>query len=361
MARKIIHCDADCFYAAIEMRDDLTLRNRPMAVGGGSDRRGVISTCNYEARQFGVRSAMASAHALKLCPSLVIVPHRMEAYKEASRVMREVFHSYTDLVEPLSLDEAYLDVSEVTACGGSATRIAEEIRQTIKQRIGITVSAGVSNSKYLAKIASDWHKPDGLCVIRPDQVEDFVRHLPVTKIHGVGKVTAEKMKRLNIHTCSDVRTFDVLELTRHFGAFGQRLSELAQGIDHREVKTSKLRKSLSVEHTYPEDLPDARACQQRLPQLLEELTVRLSRLSEDYLVSKAFVKVKFSDFTTTTLERAGTGATMDDYVGLLEEAVLRKPLSIRLLGLGVRFDEPVAKAQQGQLELFPAGFSEVFS
>jgi len=321
-----------------------------MAVGGSADRRGVISTCNYEARQYGIHSAMASAHAMKLCPDLVIVPHRMEKYREASMVMREIFHNYTDLVEPLSLDEAYLDVSESTACDGSATRIAEEIRRKIHERLEITVSAGVSNSKFLAKVASDWQKPNGLFVITPTQVDSFVQQLPVSKIHGVGKVTKSKMNQLGIHTCLDLRQYELVELSNLFGSFGTRLYDLARGIDHREVKISRIRKSLSVEHTYPVDLPDSEACQKQIPILLDELSNRLQRLGDGFHVSKAFVKVKFSDFSTTTLERVGTGPDLEDYEQLMIEAVGRKAKSVRLLGIGVRFGG--LEAGNLQLDLF---------
>ena len=352
MTRKIIHCDADCFFAAIEMRDDPALRNRPMAVGGSADRRGVISTCNYEARQYGIHSAMPSAQAKKLCPQLLIVPHRMEEYKKASQAMREIFLSYTDLVEPLSLDEAYLDVTDCQEHQGSATRIAEEIRQRIFEKLQITVSAGVSNSKFLAKIASDWRKPNGLFVITPDQVDDFVQQLPVQKIHGVGKVTAAKLHRLGIKHCGELRAYELPELSQHFGSFGKRLYELSRGIDQRSVKTTRIRKSLSVEHTYARDLPDEYSCQEKIPTLLSELKTRLDRIGPEYKVSKAFVKVKFSDFSTTTLERTGTGPELVHYKELMSEAVKRKQHAVRLLGVGVRFNGQLPGREYSQLELF---------
>jgi DNA polymerase-4 len=351
VTRKIIHCDADCFFAAIEMRDNPALRGRPMAVGGSSERRGVISTCNYEARQFGIHSAMASAQAKKLCPELIIVPGRMAAYREASQTMREIFHRYTDLVEPLSLDEAYLDVTAASACEGSATRIAQAIRQDVFQQLKITVSAGVSNSKFLAKVASDWRKPDGLFVIPPAQVEAFIETLPITKIHGVGKVTANKLQQLGIEHCGQLRRCELLELTQHFGAFGNRLYNFARGIDDREVKTSRLRKSLSVEHTYASDLESRDSCIEQLPNLLDELQTRLARVNNPPPVSKAFVKVKFSDFSTTTLERSGTQASLKDYQQLLGEALSRSEKSVRLLGLGVRF---CLQHNHQQLDLFAA-------
>ncbi len=332
--RKIIHVDCDCFYAAIEMRDDPSLANRPIAVGGLADRRGVIATCNYEARAYGVRSAMASGHALKLCPDLLILRPRMDAYKEASSEIHGIFRTYTDLIEPLSLDEAYLDVSRSEHFGGSATRIAQDIRRRVWQQLRITVSAGVAPNKFLAKIASDWNKPDGLFVITPDQVDDFVVALPVTKLHGVGRVTAEKLKRMGIQTCADLRTWRRLELVREFGSFGERLWSLAHGVDDREVQVESRRQSVSVENTYDRDLPDLAACLEQLPELLDQLARRMARLDEGYRPSKPFVKLKFHDFTQTTLEQAGAGLELDDYADLLAGAFARGKRPVRLIGVG---------------------------
>ncbi|MEJ2419187.1 MAG: DNA polymerase IV [Exilibacterium sp.] len=352
MMRKIIHCDADCFFAAIEMRDDPSLRGRPLAVGGDPLGRGVISTCNYEARHYGVRSAMASAHAKKLCPDLLIVPHSMEKYRQTSLQIREIFFDYTDLVEPLSLDEAYLDVTQSTRCKGSATLMAEEIRQRVSQKLNITLSAGVAPNKFLAKVASDWEKPDGLTVVAPDDVDRFVIQLPVRRIFGVGKVTAEKLKRLGVETCGDLRRYSVFELIENFGSFGARLYELCRGQDNREVKPSRRRKSLSVEHTYKNDLPDLDHCLAQLPALFVELKGRLGRVDKDYRVVKAFVKVKISDFTTTTMERVGTTARIGDYRELCEEAFARGNRPVRLLGLGVRFVDLRDEEISSQLDLF---------
>ena len=272
-SRKIIHVDCDCFYAAIEMRDDPALAGKPLAVGGSADRRGVIATCNYEARAYGVRSAMASGQALKLCPDLLIVKPRMDAYKAVSREIQAIFREYTELIEPLSLDEAYLDVTDCPHFAGSATRIAQDIRRRVSQDLHITVSAGVAPNKFLAKIASDWKKPNGLFVITPEQVEDFVAALPVSKLHGVGKVTADKLGRLGIRTCSDLREWNKLALVREFGSFGERLWGLARGIDERAVQTDSRRQSVSVENTYDKDLPDLPACLEQLPQLLAAFVV----------------------------------------------------------------------------------------
>jgi DNA polymerase-4 len=352
VSRKIIHIDADCFYAAIEMRDDPSLRNRPLAVGGDPGKRGVISTCNYEAREFGVRSAMASAHAKRLCPDLLIIPGNMDKYRKASQAMREIFFDYTDLVEPLSLDEAFLDVSDCQRCHGSATLIATEIRQRIKETLNITVSAGVAPNKFLAKVSSDWQKPDGLTVVAPDQVDDFVKQLPVERIFGVGKVTAEKMHRRGIRRCGDLRQYSVFELSEWFGSFGPRLHELSRGRDERQVKPSRRRKSLSVEHTYSQDLPDAKACLRQLPELFLQLRGRLKRIDDGYRVVKAFVKVKFEDFSTTTLERVGTGAQLPDYQQLMTEAYERGGRPVRLLGIGVRLVDLRESSEAVQLDFF---------
>jgi len=356
--RKIIHCDADCFFAAIEMRDDPSLAAYPVAVGGNPGKRGVISTCNYRAREFGVRSAMASGHALKLCPDLIIRPHRMAAYQEASQVMRDIFFDYTDRVEPLSMDEAFLDVTDSERCQGSATLMAQEIRERIEAALSITVSAGVAPNKFIAKVASDWDKPDGLTVIEPSSVAEFVRKLPVGNIWGVGRVTAEKMRRLGLDTCGHLQGLSLEALTQHFGSFGASLYYLCRGHDERAVKSTRRRKSLSIEHTYEQDLLNVSACVEQLPVLMEELQRRLERLDEGYQPLKAFVKVKFDDFSSTTLERAGSRPCQQDFRLLLEEAVARGARPVRLLGLGVRLVDLAAQDPAQQFELFQAQDTE---
>lgn len=332
------------------MRDDPSLANRPMAVGGLAEQRGVIATCNYEARAYGVRSAMASAHALKLCPDLLIVRPRREAYREASQEIHTIFRSYTDLIEPLSLDEAFLDVTGCEHFAGSATRIAQDIRRRVWQQLRITVSAGVAPNKFLAKIASDWKKPDGLFVITPAQVDEFVLGLSVTKLHGVGRVTAEKLQRMGIRTCADLRARNRLDLLRDFGSFGERLWGLAHGIDERPVQVESRRQSVSVENTYDRDLPDLAACLERLPELLQELTRRMARLDSRYRPGKPFVKLKFHDFTQTTLEQSGAGLELEDYADLLAVAFARGKRPVRLIGVGVRLID--SRDQAEQLRLF---------
>lgn len=347
-SRKIIHCDCDCFYAAVEMRDDPSLRNLPVAVGGRPHQRGVIATCNYEARRFGVRSAMAAGQALKLCPDLILLPPAMEKYRAASAQILAIYRDYTDAVEPLSLDEAYLDVTHAAVCNGSATLIAREIRQRIAQTVGITASAGIAPNKFIAKIASDWNKPNGQFVVTPEQVEHFVAQLPVEKLFGVGKVTAEKLKCLGAHTCADLRAWSQRELLQQFGRFGERLFELCRGIDRREVDTQRERKSISVEETYPLDVPNLAACQRQLPHLLAKLNERLQRARSETNTNKLFLKIRFADFRQTTIECAGTAAQPALFTKLLETGFQRGQQPVRLLGVGVRLADKIAD----QLELF---------
>ncbi|GMG86927.1 DNA polymerase IV [Biformimicrobium ophioploci] len=351
--RKIIHADCDCFYASVEMRDDPNLRGKPIAVGGSSQRRGVISTCNYEARRFGVRSAMATAHAVRLCPDLVVVPGNMKKYREVSQSIREIFLEYTDRIEPLSLDEAYLDVSDSAHCQGSATLIAEEIRARVREQLHITISAGVAPNKFLAKVASDWNKPDGLFVIRPDQVEAFVHQLAVRKIHGVGRVTAEKLHNMGIQTCADLRRFSKLDLARSFGKFGQRLYELARGIDERGVSSDRRRKSASVEHTFSEDIDGLEQWQRELARLYERLTERLQKMDDRYRISGAFVKVKYHDFTSMSQERANKSCRISEFRHLLGLCWEKRSDPIRLLGVGVKLIDLQDDGGPLQYELWP--------
>jgi DNA polymerase-4 len=337
--RKIIHCDCDCFYASVEMRDDPSLRGRPLAVGGRADQRGVVATCNYEARAFGIHSAMPTAQALKLCPHLLVLPPNMEKYRVASRQIMDIYRDYTDLVEPLSLDEAYLDVSGAEQCKGSATLIAQEIRRRIFETVGITASAGVAPSKFVAKIASDWNKPDGLFLVRPDEVDAFVAALPVKKLFGVGKVTAAKLNKLGAETCADLRGWSMQDLQHHFGSFGARLHDLCRGIDNRDVSPSRERKSISTEETYTPDVPDLPACLALLPELVEQLLGRIRRAGADKAINKLFVKIKFSDFQQTTVECVGQAPHIPTFARLMETGWLRASRPVRLLGVGVRLGD----------------------
>ena len=345
--RKIIHCDCDSFYASVEMRDDPRLSSLPIAVGGRPNQRGVVATCNYNARAYGVHSAMPMSQALRACPDLVVIPTNMKKYKTESARVQAIFHEYTNLVEPLSLDEAFLDVSDSELAQGSATLIAKEIRQRVKDDVGITLSAGIAPNKFLAKIASDWNKPDGQFTITPVEVEAFVTTLPVEKIFGVGSVTAKRMHDLALRTCGDLQQQPLADLTRHFGKFGGRLYDLCRGNDNREVSTQRTRKSLSAERTYAEDLPNMEACLAALQELVDELEQRISRAECRNLITQRTMKVRFTGFETTTVANIGYATDFADYKSLLETAWQRQKKPVRLLGVGVKLAAPDEDLQMG--------------
>jgi DNA polymerase IV len=321
------------------MRDDPSLRGKPLAVGGRPDQRGVVATCNYEARHYGVRSAMPMSQALQRCPDLIVIRPAMEKYRAASKQILAIYRDYTELVEPLSLDEAYLDVTGAPQFNGSATLIAQEIRARIAETVGITASAGIAPNKFLAKIASDWNKPNGQFVIRPQDIDAFVAELPVDKLFGVGKVTAAKLNRLGAYTCADLRAWSPVKLQQHFGKFGGNLYNLCRGIDKRQVSPDQERKSVSVEETYVTDLPDLEACRRELTPLLELLTARVKRAEAERFTRKLFVKIRFDDFRRTTAECVGTTLDTAQFHKLLETAFERGHRPVRLLGVGVRVNE----------------------
>jgi len=341
----------DCFYAAIEMRDDPSLRGKPVAVGGGADQRGVLCTCNYEAREYGVRSAMATGYAQKQCPDLIIIPVNFPKYREASQQIRQIFLEYTELVEPLSLDEAYLDVTECNQHQGSATWMAQAIRKKIFQTTKLTASAGIAPNKFLAKVASDWKKPNGQFVITPEQIDDFVESLPVKKLWGVGPVTAKKLHQRGIQTCADVQQLSLKTLSDDFGKMGVSLFDLCRGIDHREVKPSRIRKSVSVEETFVHDKTSLQQCLDELPLLLKKLSGRIPPTLTDK-IAKLFIKIKFNDFSQTTVETTQQIIEQDCFKQLMQEGYERKNQPVRLLGVGVRLKEEVSNEWQ-QLEINP--------
>lgn len=347
--RKIIHLDCDCFYAAVEMRDNPSLKDKPVAVGGRPELRGVIATCNYIARKFGIHSAMATAQAISRCPSLVLIAPNMDKYGNVSRQIMDIYHHYTDLVEPLSLDEAYLDVTNAPFHQGSATRIAQEIRQKVVSEIGITVSAGVAPNKFLAKIASDWQKPDGMTVISPKAVAGFIETLPIDKLFGVGPVTAKKLHAMNMQTCKDLQSCPLPALVHHFGRFGQTLYELAHGIDERPVQPHRQRKSVSVERTFAHDLRSENECIEAITHLMDDLIKRIQRAKVES-IAKLFVKIRFSDFSITTMECIENQLNVNTFVALFKQAVTRHHQAVRLLGIGIRIAPP--SAASCQLSLF---------
>jgi DNA polymerase IV len=352
--RKIIHVDMDAFFASVEQRDNPELSGRPVAVGGASA-RGVVAAASYEARKFGVRSAMPSVTAKRRCPDLVFVRPRFDAYREVSQQIRAIFADYTPLVEPLSLDEAYLDVTRDLRGIGVATRIAEEIRARIRAETGLTASAGVSYNKFLAKLASDQNKPDGLCVITPAKGEAFVASLPVRRFHGVGPKTAEKMARLGIVTGADLRAQSLPFLTHNFGSSGEYYYNLARGICHRQVKPDRPYKSISAEDTFLTDLTDAAALLAELDRIGRHVWGRIE--AKGLAGRTVNLKVKYRDFRIVTrarsLDRTVLGA--EEFLELGREllrGVLPVPKGVRLLGLGLsNLRPPDAEGPADPLEL----------
>jgi DNA polymerase IV len=343
--RKIIHLDMDCFYAAVEMRERPELAGQPVAVGGGGH-RSVVTTCNYEARKFGVRSAMPGFMARERCPHLLFLPLRFDLYRAASQQIRKIFHEYTPLVEPLSLDEAYLDV---TASDRYAWDIAKEIRARIVAETGLTASAGISFNKMLAKIASDWRKPNGQFAILPDQVGEFLAGLSVRKIWGIGPKSAEHFAARGIQSCGDLQKLTLPEMLSQFGKWGEELYHLCRGEDDREVHPHRISKSLSNETTFTDNLVSLEECATAIAGLSEELLEELRQKAPDRKIRKAFVKVKFADFTRTTKECLCIEPSTAIFQTLLTEAYQRKEMPVRLLGTGVRFEEA---AEVLQPELF---------
>lgn len=347
--RKILHADCDCFFAAVEMRDNPGLRDKPIAVGGAADKRGVIATCNYAARAWGVRSAMPTAHALRLCPQLILCPSRMPVYKETAEIIRSTFHRLTDQVEIVSIDEAYLDVTTRDYCQGSATRMAQWLKQEVFSQTGITISVGISVNKFLAKVASDWQKPDGLFVIHPEEITEFVPGLPVQKIPGVGSVTASKLAAKGIETCGDLQLISLPRLVEWFGKSGGVLYERCRGLDHRPVTTERVRKSISVERTFAENLKHSDELQREIKdRLIPELAGRCQGY-RDRPIKGIFLKARFADFSVTTVDHSVCADSpcfiLDDDSGalnffpLLKEALQRGPCDIRLLGIGLRLKD----------------------
>jgi DNA polymerase IV len=334
--RKIIHIDMDCFFAAVEIRDNPLLKNKPVAVGGTPGERGVLSTCNYIARRFGLHSAMPSAQALKICPKLILLPVNINKYVAIAKTLRQIFIEFSPKIESLSLDEAFLDVTNSPLCQGSATLIAKAIKERVKNELNLTASAGVAPNKFLAKVASDWKKPDGLFVITPNQIENFMKTLPVEKIPGVGKVTAREMHALKLNICSDLQKLSLDELTNYFGKRGAYFYDISRGIDESTVSEEYVRKSLSVEETFPKDLLTLDACLLALPSIIIDFKKRLTRASE-LPIHKQFVKIKFSDFKQTTVEKVHLGLDENFFYTLLKEGFKRGNKPVRLLGVGVRF------------------------
>ena len=357
--RKIIHIDMDAFYASVEQRDHPELSGKPIAVGGLPERRGgVVATCSYEARRFGVRSAMPSKKALQLCPQIIFIGPRFDVYKEVSRQVREIFHRYTDVIEPLSLDEAYLDVTEDKQGIGSAIDIATLIKKAIKEELHLTASAGISINKFVAKIASDMKKPDGLTFIGPSKVESFVEALPIEKFYGVGKVTAEKMKGMNIHTGADLKKLSEKELIQYFGKAGKFYYGIVRGIDERPVEPNQETKSIGAEDTFPEDLTTIEEMNKELEKIA--LLVHQRLLKHRLKARTVTLKIKYYDFKIITRSKSFPEPVDDlqlmiDTAKELMAATEPDDVRIRLLGISVsNFGEKTVtrKTIPGQLPLF---------
>ncbi len=358
--RKIIHVDMDAFYASVEQRDDPSLRGKPVAVGGDGP-RGVLTTCSYEARKYGCRSAMPSITAKRLCPQLIFVRPRFPVYTAVSHQIRDIFRDYTPLVEPLSLDEAYLDVTADVKGIGSATRIAELIRKRIKAETGLTASAGVSYNKFIAKLASDQNKPDGICVVRPGEGGAFIAAMPIRRFHGIGPRGAEKMQQLGIETGADLAAKDIHFLREHFGSQAEHLYRAARGIDLRRVKADRARKSVGAERTFDHDISSGAALREQLERIVGLCWDRIERSrSEGRTVT---LKLKLKDFTGLTRARSLTQPVQDrnqfaEIGHALLEELLPLPQPVRLMGLTLSQlveDEPESPAPTrsvSQLSLF---------
>ncbi len=346
-ARKIIHVDMDCFYAAIEQRENPALKGKPIAVGGAG-RRGVLCTASYEAREFGCRSAMPGFKALELCPQLIIVPVRFDLYKQASSKIRAIFGRFTELIEPLSLDEAYLDVSHWKS---DPVAIAREIRAQIYEETRLTASAGISSNKLIAKIASDWQKPNGQHQIPSDEIPAFMKNLPVAKLWGVGKKMQQKLTSAGIQTCGDMQQVDKLNMAKNHGKWGLELYDLCRGIDTREVQSSRIRKSISKENTFGENVARVQDLFPSLIELLDSVRESHEDRYRDRMIKAIVVKLKFADFTQTTIERATDKPSIELARELLIEGWRRGgQKSVRLLGVGIKLADPEPQSQP-QLEL----------
>ena len=334
--RKIIHVDMDAFYASVEQMDNPELKGKPVAVGGGG-KRGVVSAASYEARKFGVKSAMAGNLAAKLCPEIIFVRPHFERYSEISKKVRSIFYDYTDLVEPLSLDEAYLDVTENKKGNPSASLIASEIRERIFKEVGLTASAGISINKFIAKIASDYNKPNGQKTVNPEEVIDFIEHLDIRKFYGIGKVTAEKMYQKGIFTGLDLKLKSADYLEKHFGKSGRSYYNIVRGIHNSKVKPNRIRKSLAAERTFSENLSSEIFLLEKLEHIAEEVSKRL--IKSNVAGKTVTLKIKYSDFTLQTRSKtlpyylSDKSVILETAKDLLYQDTLSN--SVRLLGISL--------------------------
>ncbi len=354
--RKIIHIDMDAFFAAVEQRDNPQYQGKPVIVGGQPDTRGVVATCSYEARQYGIHSAMPSSQAYRLCPQAIFIKPRFDVYKQVSADVRRIFSKYTDLFEPVSLDEAYLDVSAVTLFKGSATLIAQDIKQQILQQTALTASAGVSYNKFLAKMASDINKPDGLYLITPEQGKSFIEQLPIGKFHGIGKATEKKMHALGIKTGLDLQKWSLEALLLQFGKSGQHYYQIARGIDLRPVNNHRPSKSVGVETTFQHDIIDSSQILEHLQLLLNKA---LKKLADKQLTAHTItIKIKYHNFVQITRSRTLSHAIKEaaglekTLISLLQDTEVGKR-KVRLLGVTLSsLAAPTSSDHYRQLDLF---------
>jgi DNA polymerase-4 len=326
----------DCFYAAVHMRDDPSLRGKPVVIGGRPESRGVVAAASYEVRKFGVHSAMPSSRAVRLCPDAIFIPPDFRRYSKESEKIFAIYREITPLVQAVSIDEAYLDVTDYLGEWGTATAVAKEIRRRVKEERGLTVSVGVGPNRLIAKIASDFHKPDGLTVVRPEKVQAFLDPLPVRRLHGVGPATERALAEMKVQTVADLRALPVEDLIDRFGKHGRVLHEFAQGIDDRPVETHQERKSLGTENTYSKDLTDFAAMEEEVGRMSDELATSLSR--RDFAACTITLKVRYEDFTTVTRSRTFPVPVLDrDVIADCAKDLLRRTEApsrpVRLLGV----------------------------
>lgn len=351
-ARRILHCDMDCFYAAVHARDDPSLRGVPLIIGGRPEGRGVVAAASYEVRRFGVHSAMPSSRAVRLCPQAVFLPPDFPRYRRESEEIFRIYRELTPQVQAVSIDEAYLDVTDRLEPWGSATAVAQEIRRRVREERGLTVSVGVAPNRLVAKIASDFQKPDGLTVVRPEAVEEFLAPLPVRRLHGVGPATEKALEAMGVHTVAELRALALQDLVARFGRHGQVLWEFARGIDEREVTTRRERKSLGKETTFGRDLVEVAEMERVIERLSESVAQGLER--RGIAGCTVTVKVRYGDFTTVT--RAATlalpTASASEIAGVAKDLLTRTEAAdrpVRLLGVTV---SKLAGEETAQLVLF---------
>ena len=358
VTRKIIHIDMDAFYAAVEQRDFPELRGKPVIVGGAPSSRGVVATCSYEARVFGIRSAMPASQAYRLCPDAVFLRPRFEAYRAVSAEIHAIFHEFTDLVEAVSLDEAYMDVTDSQIQQGSATLMAKEIKRRIRESTQLTASAGVSYNKFLAKLASDRNKPDGLCLILPEQGKEIIAELPIGHFHGIGKATEAKMKALGVHCGSDLGRISLESLIQHFGKAGEHYYRIARGIDERQVNPNRPRKSWGAETTFQVDLSDK---DEMLEHLVRQAGGVLQKLTQKgFQAYGVTVKVKYDNFELVTRARTlgrliGEPKDVSRHLAELLDRTEAGERKVRLLGVSFSVAGKTNSAKDGQLDLFGSG------